>query len=93
MPDDGDLTVDVTARESADAIEIRICDSGRGMEPEVAARSTEAFFTTHQPRRGRGLGLSAANGFARQCGGTLAITSAPGKGTTVSVTLPAAGQR
>src|ERR1700683_4876657 len=58
------------------------------MSPEVLARACEPFFTTKGPGKGSGLGLSQAYGLLRQSGGDLAIDSAPGRGTTVSLYLP-----
>lgn len=71
----------------------RICcavsDTGTGMSPEVQQRALEPFFTTKGPKS-TGLGLSVNYGIVRAHGGTLAIESAPGRGTTVTFTLPAA---
>ena len=72
-------------------IAIRVIDDGTGMAPEVAARAADPFFTTKERGRGTGLGLAQVYGFARQCGGDLRITSAPGRGTTVEILLRRAG--
>ncbi|MBP1804295.1 PAS domain-containing hybrid sensor histidine kinase/response regulator [Rubellimicrobium aerolatum] len=71
-------------------LRLRVRDAGIGMAPEILSRAAEPFFTTKAPGRGTGLGLSMAEGLARQSGGALAIDSAPGQGTTVSVLLPEA---
>ena len=68
------------------AIEVR--DTGTGMKPEVRERAFEPFFTTKGPGQGTGLGLSQVFGFMRQIGGHVAIQSAPGRGTTVTLYLP-----
>ena len=65
-------------------------DSGTGMEPEVIEHAFEPFFTTKPCAEGGGLGLASVYGMTRQAGGTAAISSAPGTGTTVTVWLPAA---
>lgn len=65
-------------------------DDGQGMDEETRARATEPFFTTKDEGKGTGLGLSMAHGFALQSGGALQIESAPGRGTAVSLWLPAA---
>jgi signal transduction histidine kinase len=67
---------------------VRITDSGSGMEPEVAARAVEPFFTTKDIGKGSGLGLSQVYGFVKQSGGHVVIASKPGAGTTVSLYLP-----
>jgi PAS domain S-box-containing protein len=69
-------------------IQIDVRDTGNGMEPEVLARVTEPFFTTKEPGKGTGLGLAMAKGFAEQSGGGLAISSAVGQGTSISLWLP-----
>lgn len=65
-----------------------VTDAGAGMSPEVAVRAFEPFFTT-RPGRGLGLGLATARSIVERYRGTLALTSAPGQGTTVTVSLPA----
>jgi len=67
-----------------------VSDNGTGMDQETLGRAAEPFFTTKPPGSGTGLGLSMAKGFAEQSGGGLAIGSAPGCGTTVTLWLPAA---
>ena len=69
-------------------VSLEISDTGVGMPPEVIARAFEPFFTTKGPGKGTGLGLSMAYGFARQSGGSAAIRSEVGHGTTVTLLLP-----
>jgi PAS domain S-box-containing protein len=71
-------------------VAISLGDTGTGMAPEIMERATEPFFTTKPPGAGTGLGLSQAYGFAKQSGGSLHIDSVLGKGTTVTIYLPAA---
>lgn len=66
---------------------LAVADTGLGMTPAVLARVTEPFFTTKPEGRGTGLGLSLARGFAEQSGGALAIESAEGRGTTITLWL------
>ncbi len=73
-------------------IALSIEDSGTGMTPEVMARVFEPFFTTKAGGAGTGLGLSMVYGFAKQSGGSVAIASTPGRGTTVTLYLPPARQ-
>ena len=58
------------------------------MPPNILARIGEPFFTTKEPGRGTGLGLFLAQTIVDGLGGTLAIDSEPGVGTTVHVTVP-----
>jgi CheY-like chemotaxis protein len=97
MPGGGDLTLRTerlgpfaqpAGLPPGDYVRISVADTGEGMTEEVRARALEPFFTTKEIGKGTGLGLSTAYGFAQSVGGTVAITSMPGAGTTVSVTLP-----
>jgi PAS domain S-box-containing protein len=71
-------------------VAIRLEDNGTGMDQATLARVFEPFFTTKDVGKGTGLGLSMVHGMAAQSGGGVAIDSAPGKGTTVSLYLPRA---
>jgi PAS domain S-box-containing protein len=71
-------------------LRLSVVDSGTGMDAAILARITEPFFTTKPQGQGTGLGLSMAKGFAEQSGGALAIDSALGRGTTVTLWLPQA---
>lgn len=71
-------------------VAIAISDTGVGMPADAVDRALEPFFTTKPVGEGSGLGLSMVYGFARQSGGTVRIESEPGRGTTVTLLLPAA---
>jgi signal transduction histidine kinase len=73
-------------------VRLSVTDTGTGMDAATSARATEPFFTTKPPGVGTGLGLSMALGFAQQCGGGLQVDSALGRGTTITLWLPVAGQ-
>jgi PAS domain S-box-containing protein len=75
--------------EPGQYIAVGLADTGEGMQPEVLARAFEPFFTTKEVGRGSGLGLSQVYGFVTQSGGHVEIDSAPGRGTTVTLYLPA----
>jgi signal transduction histidine kinase len=98
MPDGGHLRIETrnTWGKDADLVDngkpchyvcLTVADSGRGMTPEVAARAFEPFFTTKE--HGRGFGLARLYSFVKQAGGQVRLRSEAGKGTAVSVYLPA----
>jgi signal transduction histidine kinase len=70
-------------------LRVAVADTGSGMSPEVLARVGEAFFTTKPPGKGTGLGLVLARRFAENAGGALHIESEAGRGTTITLWLPA----
>jgi signal transduction histidine kinase len=88
MPRGGTLTL--ATRNLGDSVTFSISDTGEGMTADVMARIFEPFFTTKEVGKGTGLGLSTALGIVEQSGGTLDVTSAPGKGARFTVTLPRA---
>jgi signal transduction histidine kinase/CheY-like chemotaxis protein len=69
---------------------MRITDTGTGMDPAIAERAFEPFFTTKDQNQSAGLGLTAAHGFAAQAGGRAWLQSETGRGTTITIALPAA---
>jgi two-component system NtrC family sensor kinase len=69
-------------------VAVRVADTGDGIPPDVLPRVFEPFFTTKEIGKGTGLGLSQVYGFARQSGGAVTITSAPRRGTAVTMFLP-----
>jgi len=71
-------------------VRVAVADNGTGMDAALLKRAVEPFFTTKGPGKGTGLGLSMARGFAEQSRGALALASEPGRGTKVTLWLPAA---
>jgi len=81
--------VDVRLVHEDKTIVLTISDDGKGIPPEILAKLGRRG-ETHGKAGGSGLGLFHARSTAESWGGSLAITSAPGKGTTVTIKLPPA---
>ena len=100
MPEGGNLVIQVTRASipgtSATAPilpagnygVVTLTDTGSGMTTDVRSRVTEPFFTHDRSNERSGLGLSAADGMAKQAGGWLELYSEVGVGTVVRIFLP-----
>ncbi len=88
MPKGGWLTLRSYADD--DTVVVEISDTGHGIRKEDVKRIYDPFFTTKGIGRGTGLGLSVSYGIVQEHGGAIFVDSAPGKGTTFQVALPAA---
>jgi signal transduction histidine kinase len=73
-------------------VALSVADTGHGMPQKILEQVFEPFFTTKGVGKGTGLGLSIVYGFVKQSGGDVAIQSAVGIGTTVTLYLPRAAQ-
>jgi signal transduction histidine kinase len=84
--------VDVTLEKTAEGAEIRVVDTGVGIDAQELPMVFERFYRgakAHQSRAaGSGLGLSIVRSIVEMHDGRVAITSTPGVGTQVSVALP-----
>jgi two-component system cell cycle sensor histidine kinase/response regulator CckA len=72
-----------------DYVELRVIDSGVGMDEETRQRVFEPFFTTKAAGGGSGLGLAVVYGIVTAHGGCVAVESAPQRGSTFRLFLPA----
>ena len=78
--------IEVTLTEAEHSIELIIRDQGEGIPAENIPRLFEPFHTTKAT--GTGIGLAIVKAIVESHNGTIHITSKPGEGTTVTVTLP-----
>ena len=70
-------------------VRLRVRDTGHGMDAETQAHAFEPFYTTKDVGAGTGIGLATVFEIVREAGGALDIDSAPGRGTTLTILLPA----
>jgi signal transduction histidine kinase len=70
-------------------VELRVADSGRGIEPRLMERIFDPFFTTKAPGKGTGMGLSMVHGIVHEHRGHVVVESEPGHGCVFRVLLPA----
>jgi len=82
----GEITVTTTREGDRARIDIR--DDGVGIAPEALGRVFDPGYTTKGVGVGTGLGLAIAYRIVRDHRGDIRIASEPGKGTTVTITLP-----
>jgi two-component system OmpR family sensor kinase len=84
--------VSIKATRVGDDAVVEVADRGAGMPPDVAARAFERFYradpSRSRHRGGSGLGLAIVEATVTAHGGSVALETAPGAGTTVRVTLP-----
>ena len=85
MPDAGTLSIGVL--RGVGELRLVIRDTGVGLEPDVLARIFEPYFSTRIT--GTGLGMAIARRNVELNGGSIAVTSERGRGTAVTITLPA----
>jgi len=92
-------TISVGVRRAGGDAALTVADTGEGIPPEDLPRVWDRFYRADPARArqngqgGLGLGLAIVHAIVRAHGGTTAITSTPGVGTTVTITLPDASVR
>ncbi len=101
MPNGGELTVETRQVDHTSAaaswpdlkegqyVELRVSDTGVGMDQATMDRIFEPFFTTKEMGQGTGLGLASVYGVVKNHGGYIRVDSQPGRGATFTFLFPA----
>ncbi|MEJ2647922.1 MAG: ATP-binding protein [Sedimentisphaerales bacterium] len=86
--DRSDHCLTKTKESNHSIVEIRISDTGVGMNPQICKRAFESFFTTKEIGKGTGMGLYVSYNLIAEIDGTIQLESEPGNGTTVIIRIP-----
>jgi len=89
MPHGGNLWLETRLCKDPHRVAITIRDDGSGIPPEVMPRIFEPFVTTKEHGHGTGLGLAVSRSIIERHSGKISVQSELGKGTIVTITLPA----
>jgi signal transduction histidine kinase len=84
----GGGTLTVATRPEGEFLCFQVSDTGSGISPEVLPHIFEPFFTTKERGKGTGLGLAIVRQVMEEHKGTIAIDTAPGRGTTMLLRFP-----
>jgi CheY-like chemotaxis protein len=76
--------------EPGEFVQLTVTDTGIGMTPDVMKRAFDPFFTTKEAGKGTGMGLAVVYGIVKSLGGTVALESEQGIGSTFRIFLPVA---
>lgn len=87
----GSGQVRVALTRDGEQVTIQVSDTGRGISAEALTKIFKPFFTTRS--EGTGLGLSLAKGIVQSHGGTIEVSSTPGKGSQFKICLPISGAK
>lgn len=87
------ISLSTSFDEKGNNIVVKIEDEGAGISSANLEHIMDPFYTTRRENGGTGLGLSITSTIIKDHGGSLDFKSTPGKGTTVTVTIPAVGEK
>jgi len=86
--DGGEVIVKARRAEDGRCLKVEVADNGHGIPEGYIPKLFTPFFTTKPPGEGTGLGLAIAYGVVKMHSGDISVQSAPGKGSTFSISLP-----
>jgi two-component system, NtrC family, sensor kinase len=86
----GTITIDTLHRPDLEQVELRVTDTGHGIEPDKISRIFDPFFTTKENGGGTGLGLSIVYGIVTKHRGSISVHSEIGEGSTFTIRFPVA---
>jgi two-component system NtrC family sensor kinase len=85
--ENGEIVIS-TKNTDSETITFEISDNGIGVAEDDIPHIFEPFFSTKHDTSGIGLGLAIVHGIVKSHSGKIEVKSVPGKGTTISITLP-----
>jgi signal transduction histidine kinase len=88
---EGKITITALKDMGRNTVNIRFCDNGEGMSPEIIPKIFDPFFTTKEVGSGTGLGLFITYEIIEEHSGIIKVESKVGQGTTFFIELPLMG--
>lgn len=94
-----DITIDRAIHQkklqlkSGNYIELKVSDTGTGIEPHIIEKIFDPYFTTKKKGEGTGMGLALVHGIVETYGGEMTVESTLGKGTAFTIYLPSAREK
>jgi len=87
----GTGTISLKSSQDDGFVRVSVCDTGKGVPPEIMDKVFEPFFTTKKVGKGTGLGLSISYGIIKECGGSIKVQAGDPEGVCFILVFPAMG--
>lgn len=85
----GTGTITLRSQQADGFVRVSVCDTGKGVPPEIMDKVFEPFFTTKKVGKGTGLGLSISYGIIKECGGSIKVQAGDPEGACFILVFPA----